>query len=164
MIIYVIDSSALIDMKRTYPVDVFPGVWSRLENLVENGRLIAPQEVLFELQKRDDELTEWVKEHDLMFKEPTATQINIVQQILAKFPSFVKLNRKHDADPWVVALAYNLVKAKQSTINGTQLDPIVVAHETLDGNKVKIPYVCQNYGLQCIKAIEMFRKESWTFF
>ncbi len=163
MIIYVIDSSALIDIKRTYPVDVFPGVWTKLENLVKDGRLIAPQEVLFELKKRDDELTDWVKKHEIMFKEPTPTQISIVRRILKDFPSFVKLNRDHDADPWVIALAYEHANI-QMAVDGTKFDPIVVAHEKLDGNKVKIPYVCQKYGLNCIRALEMFRNEGWIFY
>lgn len=164
MIVYVIDTSALIDIKNIYPIDVFPGVWSNLEKLVKNDRLAAPQEVLFELQKRDDELTEWAKKHNTIFREPTPTQIDIVRQILVDHESFVKLGRgEYDADPWVVALAYDLAHT-QLAVNGSKFDPIVVSHEELKGNKIKIPYVCQKYGLKCIKALEMFRNEGWTFF
>jgi len=46
---YCIDTSALIDFNRTYPRDVFPSLWEKMELMVKNGNLIAPKEVLNEI-------------------------------------------------------------------------------------------------------------------
>lgn len=56
---YVIDSSSLIDLKRKYPVDVFPGVWEKIDDLIVSNRLIAPEEVFNEIENGDDELVPW---------------------------------------------------------------------------------------------------------
>jgi len=50
---YVVDTNALIDLwRRRYPPDVFPTLWQRIEELISSGELVAPQEVLSELQKQ----------------------------------------------------------------------------------------------------------------
>ena len=54
---YVIDTNALIDLwRRRYPRDVFPTLWQKIEGLIKSGELVAPQEVLNELQRQHDEL------------------------------------------------------------------------------------------------------------
>ncbi|OHB74310.1 MAG: hypothetical protein A2Z25_23310 [Planctomycetes bacterium RBG_16_55_9] len=59
---YVIDTNALIDLwRRRYPRDVFPTLWRKIEGLIKSGELVAPQEVLNELQRQYDELYIWAK-------------------------------------------------------------------------------------------------------
>jgi len=59
---YVIDTNALIDLwRRRYPRDVFPTLWQKIEELIKSGELVAPQEVLSELQRQHDELYLWAK-------------------------------------------------------------------------------------------------------
>jgi hypothetical protein len=54
---YSIDTSAILEAwRRRYPPDVFPAVWQRLEQMIERGDLGASEEVLLELEKRDDEV------------------------------------------------------------------------------------------------------------
>jgi hypothetical protein len=66
---YCIDTSALIDAAiRWYPPDVFPSLWTRVEALIETGRLISSEEVLLELeQKEGDILHEWAKNATFAF-------------------------------------------------------------------------------------------------
>lgn len=161
MNLYVIDTSSLINLNRYNPMDVYPSVWKKLEDLIKAGRLISPKEVLFEIQEGDDELLDWAKEQDSLFKDPTPRQIAIVQQVLQNYPSIVKIDRKYDADPWVVALAYEFATSPQKTL--IELNPVVVTEEKLKGNKVKIPLVCRQYGLNSVDIITMFRIESWKF-
>jgi hypothetical protein len=60
--IYCIDTSALIDLDRLYSKDVFPSLWEKhLVEIVEEGRLISPYEVREELERKDDELWNWIK-------------------------------------------------------------------------------------------------------
>ena len=42
---YVIDSSSLIELNRRYPIDIFPGLWKKVEELINKGLLISPEEV-----------------------------------------------------------------------------------------------------------------------
>jgi hypothetical protein len=60
--IYCIDTSALIDLDRLYSKEVFPSLWERhFVEIVEQGRLISPYEVREELERKDDELWNWIK-------------------------------------------------------------------------------------------------------
>ncbi|MCK5602211.1 DUF4411 family protein, partial [Candidatus Pacearchaeota archaeon] len=65
---YCIDTSAILDgWVRYYPPDVVPGLWEKLENLISNGQLIATEEVLYELEKKKDDVYKWAKKHEKMF-------------------------------------------------------------------------------------------------
>lgn len=158
---YIIDSCSLMELNRHNPLDVFPSVWKKIEDLINKDLLVAPKEVLNEINEGDDKLANWAKKQNKLFKDPTNKQIDIVREILNKFPSLVKENRKYDADPWVIALAVELATSTQKTL--ISIKRIVVTEEKIRGNKVKIPFVCQKYEIESIDIIDMFRKESWTF-
>ncbi len=158
---YIIDSCSLMELNRHNPLDVFPSVWEKIEDLINKDLLVAPKEVLNEINEGDDKLANWAKKQNKLFKDPTNKQIDIVREILNKFPSLVKENRKYDADPWVIALAVELATSTQKTL--ISIKRIVVTEEKIRGNKVKIPFVCQKYEIESIDIIDMFRKESWTF-
>ncbi|MCK4820763.1 DUF4411 family protein, partial [bacterium] len=65
---YCIDTSALIDLwRRNYPRDIFKSLWNEIEDLISYRRLVAPREVLKELEKQDDELLVWAKKNLEMF-------------------------------------------------------------------------------------------------
>jgi hypothetical protein len=159
--IYIIDTSSLVQLSKHNPLDVYPGVWKQLEGIVHAGKLIAPREVFNEILKLDDGLSNWAKKHNKMFKSPTEKQIQIVRDILEKFPSFVKSESEFDADPWVIALAVELAQSPQKTL--FEVKRIVVTEEKLRGNKVKIPFVCQDFKVESMDIIDMFRTEGWKF-
>ncbi|MEM3488214.1 MAG: DUF4411 family protein [Nitrososphaerota archaeon] len=158
---YIIDTSSLVELNRHNPIDVFPSVWGNLESLIDNGFLVAPTEVLMEVKERDDELASWAKKHDNLFRPPTKEQIKVLKDVLKEYPALVKEDRKYDADAWVVALAVEMATNQQQKI--IQIKRIVVTEEKLRGEKVKIPLVCQKYGIDAIGIIEMFRVEGWKF-
>ena len=158
---YIIDSCSLMELNRHNPIDVFPSVWKKIEDLVNKELLVAPKEVLNEINEGDDKLAKWAKKQSKLFREPTKEQINIVKKILAEFPSLIKENSKYDADPWVIALAVELTTSSQKTL--APIKRIVVTEEKLRGNKIKIPYVCQKYEIESIDVIDMFRIEGWKF-
>ncbi|MEW5937360.1 MAG: DUF4411 family protein [Candidatus Thermoplasmatota archaeon] len=158
---YIIDTSSLIELNKHNPMDIYPGVWQKLEWLVKSKRLFAPKEVYNEVSQTDDLLFKWAKSQSQMFVEPTKQQIEIVKEILEKYPRLVKLDRKYDADPWVIALAIEMSRSKQATL--VQIKRIVVTEEKIRGNKIKIPYVCQKFTIECIDILDMFRMEGWKF-
>ena len=158
---YIMDSSSLIELNRHNPVDIFPSLWKNMESLISKGLLVAPIEVLNEITERDDQLAKWAKEQTSFFRAPTQRQIEILKDVLKAYPSMVREDRKYDADPWVIALAKEMITDPQQTL--TSIKRIVVTEEKLRGEKVRIPYVCQKYNIDSINIIEMFRIEGWKF-
>ena len=161
---YVIDSCSLIELNRKYPIDIFPTVWQKVESLIDKGFLVSPKEVLKEIEKGDDNLKEWSKKQTKLFKNLTVKQIQIVQEILAKYPKWLNEDSMTPiADPFVIALAIEMEKDPQTTITETIKKRIVVSEERISGKKTKVPYVCHQYGIECIFLIDMFRNEGWVF-
>lgn len=159
--VYIIDASALIDL-RPYPYDIFKTLWANIERLVKNNRLISTEQVLEELKKKDDEILKWAKKNKKMFKQLTPEQIRQVRIIINAFRALIDPNKETpDADPFVIALA--LEKDPQQTLISFNNKKVVITQESYKNGKINIPYVCQSYGIECIKIIELFRREKWKF-
>lgn len=150
---YVIDTNALIDLwRRRYPRDVFPTLWQKLEELAASGELVAPQEVLNELQKQHDELHVWAK-RQRFFMDLDSEQIQHVKDILKEFPSLIDEKKTvPDADPFVIALA--MAKGWK-----------VVSSENPAGTSARkrIPDVCIHYRVKCLTLLDFFRDRKWNF-
>lgn len=158
---YIIDTSSLVKLNKDNPLDVFPSIWDKLKGLIDNDKLIAPKEVFNEINQNDDQLSKWIKTQKKMFKEPTPRQIELVKEILDKYPSLIKTERRYDADAWVIALAIELATNPQKTI--VSIKRIVVSEEKLRGDKIRIPFVCDKYEIENMDIITMFRTEGWKF-
>jgi hypothetical protein len=56
---YCFDTSSLIECwTRTYPPDVVPGLWEKLDDAIAHAAVGCPEEVREELKCQDDELSE----------------------------------------------------------------------------------------------------------
>ena len=159
--VYVIDTSSLIGLNKHNPIDVYPGVWDRMDQLVRKERLFAPREVYDEISRGDDQLFEWSKGRTGMFVYPTEAQIRIVKEILAEYPSLIGMNKTYNADPWVIALALEMIRSPQRTL--VDIRRIVVTEERIRGNRVKIPFICAKHSIESINILDLFRMEGWTF-
>jgi hypothetical protein len=150
---YVIDTNALIDLwRRRYPRDVFPTLWQKIEGLIKSGELIAPQEVLNELQRQHDELYLWAKRQKC-FKGLDRDQIECVKRILKASPSLIDEKKTvPDADPFVIALAVE---------KGWK----VVSSENPAGASARkrIPDVCKDRRVPCLTLLDFFRDQHWNF-
>jgi len=133
--------------------------------LIDKGLLVSPKEVLKEIENGDDHLKEWSKKQTKLFKDLTVKQIQIVKEIVAKYPGWLNEDSMAPiADPFVIALAIEMKKDAQTILDiETIKKRIVVSEERISGRQTKIPYVCQEYGIECIFLIEMFRTEGWVF-
>ena len=50
---YSVDTSAIIEgWMRDFPPDIFPNAWKKIEKLINDGILVATEEVLYELKKK----------------------------------------------------------------------------------------------------------------
>jgi Domain of unknown function (DUF4411) len=151
---YSIDTSALMDgWIRYWPPDVFPAVWQQIETLIETGDLAATEEVLVELEKKDDELHEWAKQRSGLFL-PLEEAIQIAAaEILRDHEKLVDTRTNRSAaDPFVIALA---------KVHGCAV--VTGEHPTQTPNRPNIPDVCQALGIRWISMLELYRTEGWRF-
>jgi hypothetical protein len=143
---------------RFYPTDVFVGLKARVEGLIADGKLRAPQIVREEVDAvGTPDLKRWARSQGGLFVplEPRLQQE--AAAIQARYPELVDARSGHEsADPWVIALA----KLQGWT---------VVSQETSANEKRKppksyyIPDVCRDLGLSCINLLGLMRREGWTF-
>ena|SRR5205809_3607389 len=153
---YSFDTSALIDgLERYYPESAFPGLWSQIDALVDEGRIFVSEEVWEEAHKRDEVAKQWCERHGKdALTIPTDSNVAAeVQRILAATPRLVmQMKNRNRADPFVIAVA----RIREAA---------VVTGEGSDGTEArpKIPYVCAQLNLPCMRLIDVIREERWTF-
>jgi hypothetical protein len=135
-------------------------LWLFLEELIAAGRLIAPNEVLRELEKGDDEIHKWALTQKSAFIDLTPELGAILSEILKDIPELAKaiaLKPGPYADPLLVALA--LLRVRSGTTNCT-----VVTQERVGGSgSVRIPNLCSRYGITSVALLDMVRLEGLTF-
>ena len=156
-VIYSIDTSALIAaFHERYPIENFPSLWHEIEALIRNGRLkMSP--IVFEEAIRDTEIKQWCDENQLKpdfqvaIDEPVQERVN---EVLSHFPRLVDSRTgKSGADPWVIALAM------------TTQNCVVVTEEnrTYSENRPKIPDARVHFDIECIKIVDLIKRENWIF-
>src|ERR1035441_2836123 len=87
---YSLDTSGFLDAWiRHYPIDVFPTIWERLNDATRSGVVFASDEVLRELEKKDDDAHGWMKARPEMIV-PFDPQIEAeVIRLMTRFPRLV---------------------------------------------------------------------------
>ena len=150
---YSVDTSAFLDAwVRHYPPDVFPGIWQQMDHAANNTILNFSDEVVNELEKKDDGAHKWVKAHGSIIV-PLDTEIEkYVQEIMTRFPRLVDTKKGRSVgDPFVIAVA----RLKKLT---------VITGEVLTGNvnKPRIPDVCNDLGIRWIRILDFFREQKWV--
>ena len=157
--LYCIDTSSLIDLK-LYPRDLFGPLWVFLEEIIAAERLIAPNEVLRELEKGDDEIYKWALTQKKAFVDLTPELGTVLSEVLTDIPELAKtiaIRPGPYADPLVVALALLRVRSGASKCT-------VVTQERIGGvGSVKIPNLCSRYGISPVVLLDMVRLEGLTF-
>ena len=151
---YCVDTSGWLDgWQRNYPPDVFPTLWRRVEAVIEAGEIFSSEEVYIELQKKDDEIHDWMKARKEMLVPLTEVIQGIASDLLSEFPRLVDtLRNRSKADPFVIATA---IDRKATVVTG----------EPITGNmtKPRIPDVCNVRGVRCINFLQMIRELNLTF-
>jgi len=103
---YSIDSSGVLDLFRYYPPDVFPTIWSQLDDAATRGNIFAIDEVFRELEKKDDDAFQWLKARVAMVVAIDNEIQQRVTAILAEHARLVDTRRNRSSgDPFVIALA-----------------------------------------------------------
>jgi hypothetical protein len=152
---YSLDTSAFIDgLERYYPAPTFAGLWEAIDTMISNGRLYASEEVWEEIKRKDQAVKEWAEpKKGALFVATDSSITTEVASLLEVHPRLVMSGgRRNRADPFVIALA----KLRGAT---------VVTGEGLDGNaqRPKIPFVCKDLGVPCMRFTDLITAEGWTF-
>lgn len=156
--VYVFDNSSLIVLFNHFYPDRFPSLWERFELLKEEQRIISVREVANELERYagKNRLIGWIKNNRDFFHQPNHEEMKFISEIFS-VNAFQTLVRKQErlyghpvADPFVVA------KAKL-------MEGCVVTQETRRKNQIRIPNVCDHFGVQCEDLESFMEKENWKF-
>lgn len=150
---YVFDTNIFINLQRRQPIDIYPSVWIKIGELMEEGIIISSREVYDEISVGGDVLEEWAKKRREYFLPSEVSIQKRVRGILHSHRGLVEGGKKkNSADPFVVALAQEL-KCK------------VVTEEARTGNKnsPKIPDVCDEYKIGCIDFVGFSRELKLAF-
>ena len=157
--LYCLDTSALFYLEDTYSIETFPDVWEQLSQLVSDKSLIAPKEVLRELEKKTDNgALSWTKKNRELLRELDATQSDIARSIINS-PPFYELidfdSEFPDADPFVVALAV-ISQIETGLFNDS---PAVVAVRE-SGILVSLEEVCESdlYPIRFLTPYQMLEE------
>ena len=155
--VYVIDTSSFVVIENYYP-DQFPTFWKNLTALAAHKRLHSVSEVFKEIVHKHTKefLAKWVQERNKLFPVPDAKETAFVSKIFAvpQFQALVEQKKRLKgspvADPWVIARA--------ACIGAT-----VVAEESRETTKVRIPKVCSHFDVPCVSMQGLMAKEGWKF-
>jgi len=117
----------------------------------KNGEVFVIEEVLRELERKDDGIHKWIKDREAMVVPIDAEVQEYVVEIMSKYSRLVDSKKNRSVgDPWVIALAqargFTVVTGEKPT--GTLVKP-------------KIPDVCRDLGVSCIGIVDFFRKQGW---
>jgi len=155
---YVVDTNIFMDWQaRYYPTAVFVSLVENIDQLIHEGRLIAPELVREELESvGTNQLTAWVQKRKEIWV-PNGDLFAVTMAIQSQFPGLLDPKAEYEeADAYVIGLAQ-------------MRDGLVVTSETPAAEKRKpkreffIPDVCRELGIPCINFLGMMRREKWTF-
>ena len=151
---YCLDADTFIQAKnRHFGMDFHPSFWAWLDQQTSAGVICSPMLVHDEIAVGNNGLATWVKQRlgSGLFVQPSPAVQAVVGQIADYVNATYPLHRAQEflagADSWVIA---------QAKIDSA----IVVTHETLvpsDSSKVKIPNICQQFGVDWVDVFKMLR-------
>jgi hypothetical protein len=155
--IYAFDNSPLSVLFRNYYRRRFPTLWQRFDDLVDSVSIVSTREVLREIQDGAVEsLRDWAGQNLGLFTTPSAEEGLFVARIyaVAHFQQNIErqklLRGGRNADPFIIAKA---------AVAGCT----VVTMEQRRPNGVKIPNICNHFGIPWMTLEEFMESEGWEF-
>lgn len=138
-------------MFRRFPPPIFPSIWDRLSGLAAINRLVIHYLSLDELEHIDPDTKEWASQH--LQKKGSVRDMNAdLTELADKFPALQRLaSSRFLAAPFIAAMARRegFIAVCEGRF-GSAEDP-------------RLPFLCRDRGVTCIRLNELFAKEKWTF-
>ena len=95
-----------INLQRRQPLDVFPSLWGKVGELMDDGTIISSQEVYDEIMIGGDDLEKWARARQKCFLPSDIPVQQDVRAILSTHRGLIEGGKKkNSADPFVIALA-----------------------------------------------------------
>jgi hypothetical protein len=155
--IYAFDNSPFSVLFKNYYRRRFPSLWQRFDELVGNGSIVSTREVLREIQDGAVEsLRDWAAQNLGLFTVPNAEEglfvarIYAVQHFQQNIERQKMLKGGRNADPFIIA--------KAAVVQCT-----VVTMEQFRPNGVKIPNICDHFGIPWMTLEDFMESEGWEF-
>lgn len=156
-VVYSCDASSLIKASAVlYPMENFPALWEKIEELIRSDRL-KMSELVFDEAIRGEVLSGWCSRRalkPLLLSKVNELVEDAFQSIQSGYPNLMHVaTGKSLADPWAIALAMQYQ-------NG-----VVLSEEQPAGNLQgpKIPDVCKDLGIKCVNIAGLVKSENWIF-
>ena len=159
--IYVLDTNIFSQLFKSYYRNRFPTLWKRFDALVDHERITSTREVRRELESlKLDPLEKWLSENRKVFPA-LSTQEADQTRVILKEPRFQQnveqkkmLMGGMNADVFLVARAWILQNQGLAA---------VVTLEQQKPNAVKIPNICEHFGVKCLSLEQLMEAEAWVF-
>ena len=166
-VLYVLDTSTISEIFRSYYQDRFPSLWTRFDALVNSGRAVSVRAVQSELEvsARGDvtSAVPYLRELAQNFFADPGEQEQVLVREMFNSANLSSANTRwatkatgdrEDADPYLIARA--------RVPSGLWARQVVVTQES-PTNPAGIPAVCQAFGVLCINLQQMMVELGWQF-
>lgn len=108
---------------------------------------------MHEIQKKEDDLAGWAESQTKFFVPFDEYQEQHFITIMSDHALLISnTRRRHDADPFVIALAK------------TQGCAVITEEKRGSLSKPKIPDVCNALGVESFSILELMRRENWRYY
>lgn len=147
---YCLDSNVLIEAwRKYYNPDFCPQYWEVLNQLGKRGDVFIPEAIFEEITRTEDDLAAWLKASHIAVTEVDEAVTLHIRDILSAYPQLVDSTKQRSlADPWVIAHAL-----KEGAVVVTKEEKTTAANF----KKVKIPHVCEAFGVDWMNDFEMIQ-------
>lgn len=147
------DTSVLIESWQwRYPPDLAPDLWAGLSRDVEAGIVLIPDEVLIELERKEDRLHAWLAERERLLIPPTPEIQRSLTNILTRYRKILDTrSNKNRADPIVVATA---IVHRATVITEEK-------HAPGPDDRPNIATLCDGFGVPHISILGYMRERKW---
>jgi len=154
--VYLFDADVFMTAARSYyAFDVALAFWAGLVHQASNGRLLSIDRVKDEIERGKDDLVEWASSifqpwfASTAQDDVVAAYRDIMQWVQSerRFLDYAKEEFARGADGWLVAY-------------GQAKGCMVVTNEKFEPDikrRIKIPNVCQAFGVQYVNTFAMMR-------
>lgn len=164
--LFLIDSNSFIaPYNQYYQFSIAKSFWDKMECHIENGEIAILDAVFEEINKGDDELSDWIKEIDITNyisrKDPHiikfyADVLKYIQESgYYKNTALKEWARFDCADPWLVATA----KAYDLTIVTFEKKKVSLLKKQ-PSPQAKIPNIAEVFGVRCCTLFDMMKELS----
>jgi len=156
---WILDSSAIIQIKHLIPPSAQWDIFKKLEELVISGIIAMPQQVISEVKtdSHPDVPGAWVSGIKKHLKYPLDPDSKFVRLVMSEVGDVVDKDKgKEEADPYVIALALQLMSDNWSiTVVTEDVKDRIHRHDNRQGKR-SLKSACEIMEIEVCQTIDFF--------